>query len=132
MREPPEQIGKHLIADLSGVQPEALRKPGPLMKHLERALDRAGFQRLQTVVHRFKERGKGFTGVVLLAESHAAIHTYPECGYAALDVFGCGPHDPRPVLDAVEEFLRPEEMDVRDVKRSNRSKIIGQGIKAGD
>lgn len=111
-------VGRHLIADLSGLAPEALRDSVRIMGVLEEALDRCGFHRLDTVVHRFVAGGAGFTGVVLLTESHAAVHTYPEHGYLALDIFGCGGGDPAPVLKRLVDELKPEDVQTREVVRA--------------
>ncbi len=109
-------VGRHLIADVKSPEGEGVRDAEGLMKILGGALAEGGFHCLESVVHRFE--GGGFTGVILLAESHAAVHTYPELGYLALDIFTCGPKNPRPILDALVRALRPAEVKVREVERS--------------
>ena len=111
------QIGRHVVADFSGVCEDKLRDDGRIMGVLRGALDRAGFRRLEETVHRFSSGGAGFTAVVLLAESHASVHTYPERGYMALDVFGCGPTDPIPVVEALKRELHPQLVDVQEITR---------------
>jgi S-adenosylmethionine decarboxylase len=111
-------VGRHVIADISGITPEVLRDGERIMRVLRRALEEAGFRRLKELSHRFSSGGEGFTGVILLAESHAAFHTYPERSYMALDVFGCGSADPRPVVETVAAELNAEHCDVREMKRS--------------
>nr|MCH9714848.1 adenosylmethionine decarboxylase [Cyanobacteriota bacterium] len=54
------------------------------------AAKRAGATLLNLITHRFEPQG--VTGLALLAESHISIHTWPESGYAAVDVFTCGDH----------------------------------------
>jgi S-adenosylmethionine decarboxylase len=61
--------------------------------------------------HHFGE-SSGYTGVVVLAESHLSIHTWPEVGYAAIDVFMCGNCDPRDALPGVLEYFKPDRHEV--------------------
>lgn len=83
----------------------------------------AGLTVLGQNTHRFPEPGGGFTGVLLLAESHASIHTYPEHCYAALDIFTCGSHDPAPLIEALCRLFGCETYHVRCVDR-------GRGVDA--
>jgi S-adenosylmethionine decarboxylase len=57
------------------------------------------------------------TGVLLLAESHISIHTWPEAGFAAVDIFMCGAARPQLVLERIEAALRPLTKQVRTVER---------------
>ena len=118
-----EVLGRHLIADMTGLSPALLRDGDRIMRVLNEALAQAGFHSIRSVEHHFVERGAGFTGLVLLAESHAAVHTYPERGYLALDIFACGSSDPTCVMDALVSELCPEAVDVRTLTRTPRSSI---------
>ena len=69
--------------------------------------------------HRFDAGGEGFTGVYILSESHAVIHTYPEHGYLAFDLFSCGPSDPTQVLDAMRDALGAEAGTIHEVNRGS-------------
>ena len=51
--------------------------------------------------------GEGVTGIVLLAESHASVHTWPEAGLVTLDVFTCGALDARAIVDRIRDALAP-------------------------
>lgn len=110
-------IGRHALADVSGVDAALLRDADRVMDALERLLVDGGFHVLRRVQHTFDGGGAGFTGVFLLSESHAAVHTYPEHGYLALDVFGCGPQDPLDVARALGRALGAGRVDVRCVER---------------
>jgi S-adenosylmethionine decarboxylase len=61
---------------------------------------------LSVELHGFGE-GAGLTGVALLAESHISIHTWPETGYAALDIFMCGRCDPHQAVPVLEHWFQP-------------------------
>ena len=63
-------------------------------------------------LHRFTSTG-GMSGVAVLAESHISIHTWPERGYAALDIFMCGNCDPLAAVTVLEEAFAPARSDVK-------------------
>jgi S-adenosylmethionine decarboxylase proenzyme len=82
--------GLHLTADLRGCEPAQalMADPVALRAHCLHAVAQAGLQAVGEVFHRFPAPG-GVTGVVLLAESHLAVHTWPELGAVTLDVYVC-------------------------------------------
>ncbi len=82
--------GLHLTADLRGCAPGAalMVDPDALRRCCLRAVHDAGLQAVGELFHRFAPPG-GVTGVVLLAESHLAVHTWPELASVTLDVYVC-------------------------------------------
>lgn len=85
--------GLHLTADLRGVDPALLlmRDGAALAALCREAVAQAGLSGVAELFHRFApdQEQSGITGVVLLAESHLAIHTWPELGGVTLDVYVC-------------------------------------------
>ncbi len=67
-------------------------------------------------VHRFMSSG-GVTGVALLAESHISIHTWPESGFAAIDIFMCGACNPYQAVPALRRAFRPARLHIFEHKR---------------
>ena len=67
-------------------------------------------------LHQFSENG-GVSGVAVLAESHISIHTWPELGYAAFDVFMCGECDPRRAIPVLRRSFLPRREEVGEHKR---------------
>ena len=67
-------------------------------------------------VHRFHENG-GVSGVAVLGESHIGIHTWPEIGFAAFDVFMCGRCDPHAAVPVLRSRFRPARESLRVQKR---------------
>jgi S-adenosylmethionine decarboxylase len=108
--------GTHLLADLHGIAPALLADPGRLDALLREAALAAGARILHSHFHAFGE-GQGVTGVLLLAESHISIHTWPESGFAAADVFMCGACEPQRALDVIEAALQPGARTIRTVPR---------------
>lgn len=113
----PTSIGRHALADLCGLDPDLLRDADRVMDTLGSILDAAEFHVLRRVQHVFPGPHAGFTGVFLLSESHAAVHTYPEHGYLALDVFGCGPQDPADVARNLARRLGAQSVRLHSVRR---------------
>jgi S-adenosylmethionine decarboxylase len=80
--------GRHLILDLYGCNPEVLNDYEELQRLLEASLVMAKANILRIIGEKFKPQG--VTLLALLAESHASVHTWPEIGYAAIDLYTCG------------------------------------------
>lgn len=85
--------GLHLTADLRGVDAalDLMTDPARLAAACSAAVVAAGLQGVAELMHRFgpADGQGGITGVVLLAESHLAVHTWPELGAVTLDVYVC-------------------------------------------
>jgi len=101
-------LGRHLILDVWG---EIDSLPYWNMDEAAVALKEAAVKAGATIMserwHHFGE-GHGYTGVVILSESHISVHTWPEKGYAAIDIFMCGKCDPRDTLDTIRSFYKAE------------------------
>jgi S-adenosylmethionine decarboxylase len=80
--------GRHLILDLYDCDPDILDDYGELQRLLEASLVMAKANILRIIGEKFKPQG--VTLLALLAESHASVHTWPEIGYAAIDLYTCG------------------------------------------
>jgi len=85
-----DMVGKHCILELYNCDSAKLDDEAFLRNAITSAAKRAGATLLNLITHRFEPQG--VTGLALLAESHISIHTWPESGYAAVDVFTCGDH----------------------------------------
>jgi S-adenosylmethionine decarboxylase len=111
-----QPAGIHLLADLHGVAPALLQDAVGIDALLRAAAEAAGAHILHGHFHTFGP-GQGVTGVLLLAESHISIHTWPEAGFAAVDIFMCGAARPQLALARIEAALRPLTKQVRTVER---------------
>ncbi len=103
--------GLHLIADLHDCRGDtALDDADALRELCLDAVARAGLRAVGSVFHPYVDeagQAQGVTGVVLLAESHITIHTWPERGFAAIDLFLCGDTRPARALARIERTLAP-------------------------
>jgi S-adenosylmethionine decarboxylase len=113
---PHRPAGIHLLADLGGIAPGLLVDAGAIDALLREAALAAGAQILHSHFHSFGA-GMGITGVLLLAESHISIHTWPEHGFAAADIFMCGVAQPQQALAIINAALAPTLRTVQTVER---------------
>lgn len=91
-----QQEGRHWLIELSGCTASLLDDAGHVRRAMVAAAREAGATVVGELVHAFEPQG--VTGLLLLAESHLSVHTWPERGYAAVDVYTCG--DARPQVAA--------------------------------
>ena len=105
--------GVHLIIDLHGAR--RLNDIEHIDAVLRRCAEAAGATLLHVHLHRFHP--DGVSGVAVLAESHIAIHTWPEAGYAALDVFMCGKTVPERCVPILREAFAAKRVDVSELLR---------------
>ncbi|MDO8424474.1 MAG: adenosylmethionine decarboxylase [bacterium] len=83
---------------------------------LVEAVKRANNTPLEFVVHKFHPQG--VTGIVLLAESHISIHTWPEFNYVALDIYTCGDKSlPLKALEYLKSEFQPKRFEISKIKR---------------
>ena len=81
-------LGKHLLLELKDCNQEVLDDLTLLRDSLLSAAEKAGATMVGESFHHFTPQG--VSGVVVIAESHLFLHTWPEYGYAAVDIFTCG------------------------------------------
>ncbi len=110
--------GTHLIIDL--VDAEGLADIDLIDAAMRECVTAAGATLLHIHLHPFTPEGiSGVSGVAVLAESHISIHTWPERGYAALDVFMCGDSQPEKCIDVLKKHFRPGEVKVSELLRGS-------------
>ena len=109
-------LGIHLLAELYGCPKSRLSDPDWLDSKLVAAANEAGATVINSSFHQFSPQG--VSGVVIIAESHITIHTWPEIGYAALDVFTCGrPELTNSITEQIVKQLEAESVKYNKVKR---------------
>ena len=106
--------GSHLILDLW--EAEGLDETQRIERAMREAVMAAGATLLHIHLHTFTPNG-GISGVAVLAESHISVHTWPERGYAAFDVFMCGSAEPRKAIAVLEQAFAPKRVVIGIHKR---------------
>ncbi len=106
--------GTHLLVDLWGAT--NLCDPDLIDSTLREAAEAAGATILHSHFHHFSPNG-GVSGVLVLAESHISIHTWPERDFAAIDIFMCGACDPHLSIPVLKATFKPATIDLDEQRR---------------
>ncbi len=110
--------GTHLIVDvLNGTRLDDI---GHIEQTFRKCIEVSGATLLHIHLHHFTPNG-GVSGVAVLSESHISIHSWPEYGYAALDIFMCGHANPHLAVEVIRQAFEPEEMIVKELLRGEEA-----------
>jgi len=108
-------IGRHLIAEYYGCDPQILNDVEHIRAAMVRAAGVIGATIMGETFHGFTPQG--VSGTVVIAESHLSIHTWPEYGYVAVDIYTCGGLDPRRGFDLLGRELGAESCRLQEIVR---------------
>lgn len=109
-------LGRHVLAELHGCNAELLNDVKIVEQIMVKAALEAGAEVREVVFHQFCPQG--ISGVVVISESHLTIHTWPELGYAAVDVFTCGQRvNPWDACRYLSEHFEAEHVNATEVQR---------------
>lgn len=115
-REMLQSLGNHLIVELYGCDTEIINDAGRVESLLLKAVEISGATIVQSVIHEFNPHG--VSGVVVIEESHFSVHTWPEYGYCALDIFTCGNEiDHMGALQYLKDTLAAKNISLNEIKR---------------
>ncbi len=103
--------GTHLVFDFWGAS--QLDNLELMEAALRESVEVAGATLLHIHLHHFTPNG-GISGVAVLAESHISVHTWPEHGYAAFDVFMCGDAEPEKTIPVLRNAFTPEQVNMTE------------------
>ena len=122
-------VGVHLVVDAWKCPPALLDDPEKIRQTLINAVQIGRATLIDLCVHQFSPHG--ITATATLAESHIAIHTWPEYGYFAADLFFCGDGDPHLAMDYISSTLQAGEIRMKKMTRGlNTSMNEGELINA--
>ncbi len=109
-------LGRHILSEYYGCDPFVLDDVEFLKEIMEEAARRSGATIVNSVFHRFNPYG--VSGVVVIAESHLSIHTWPEFGYASVDLYTCGEKvDPWIAFEFLKKKLKAKTATTIELKR---------------
>ena len=113
-----EHLGRHVIIELWGCN-DAINDTDRVKAAMLDAVKAANATLLNIYVHTFSPQG--VTGVAVLSESHLSLHTWPEHGYVAADVFTCGETtSPQAAAQVLREAFEATHADIRELTRGIR------------
>ena len=109
-------LGRHVLAEVYGCSFEILNNIKKVEEIMVKAALEAGAEIREVCFHKFSPQG--VSGVVVISESHLAIHTWPELGYAAVDVFTCGERvNPWDACQYLTEHFQADEVHATEIER---------------
>jgi S-adenosylmethionine decarboxylase len=117
-------LGRHFIAELYDCDRKVLDDLELIGARMREAAEAARAKVIDAVFHRFSPHG--VSGVVVIAESHLSIHTWPEFGYAAVDIFTCGEEcRPEAGIDLLGAALGARRRELRMLERGFAEQVLG-------
>ena len=108
--------GTHIIIDLYDAQ--QLDDQAHIERSMRACIEASGATLLHIHLHPFEPTG--VSGIAVLAESHISVHTWPEAGYAAFDVFMCGDTQPEKCIDILATAFKAKNVEVTNLKRGDK------------
>jgi len=116
-------IGFHYIVEAAGCNPEIISDPERTRETLIRAAKQGGMEVRTSYFYKFRPRG--VSGMVIVAESHLSIHTWPEEAYAAVDVYVCGENsNPEDAIDFILEAFEARHAHITEIRRGIRDEDV--------
>lgn len=116
-----KKMGTHLVVDAWQSPAELLNDAVKIRNALIEAITAGEATLIDICVHQFSPHG--VTATVTLAESHIAIHTWPEYGYFAADLFFCGRGKPLVAMQVLQQALQAKEVKMQEIDRGFPLKI---------
>lgn len=114
-----ETRGRHVMLELWGCDERLLDIPSHISKLMRKAATASKAKPVASVCRHFDPQG--VSGIMMVQESHFAIHTWPEHGYAAIDAFTCGERcDPMKAVEVFKKGLKAQDVEVREITRGVR------------
>lgn len=108
-------LGNHILVEFMGCDPHIMNDVSSIERDMVGAAQKAGATVINSTFHHFSPYG--VSGVVVIQESHLAIHTWPEYGYAAVDLFTCGEMDAWISFDYLKECFGAKQYSALEMKR---------------
>jgi S-adenosylmethionine decarboxylase proenzyme len=114
-------FGKHILAEYFECECTYLDSKQAIQEVMLDAASMSGATIVGNIFHHFNPHG--VTGVVVIAESHLAIHTWPEFSYASVDLFTCGTHlDPWVGFEYLKQQLQSMKWESKEIIRGEMDK----------
>ena len=108
-------LGRHILVEFTGCTPEIMNDVATIERDMVEAAVRAEMTVINSTFHHFSPYG--VSGVVVVQESHLAIHTWPEYGYAAVDIFTCGETNTWAAFDYLQEKFQAKNYSATEIRR---------------
>ena len=112
-------LGNHILVEFMRCEPDVMNDVSRIENDMVEAARKAGATVINSTFHHFSPYG--VSGVVVIEESHLAIHTWPEYGYAAVDLFTCGEMDAWISFDFLKDCFKSASYSAIEIKRGSKN-----------
>jgi len=120
-----DELGQHILIEYYECDKIILNDLAVVTKMMGEAAEAAGAEIINSTFHQFSPQG--VSGVVIITESHITIHTWPEYGYAAVDIFTCGDYaTPWKAYRYIKKGIKSQKSFTRNIRRGNWNKTREQ------
>ena len=106
-----KEFGKHYLVEYVGCNPKKLKFVEDVRPLFLRAAEKSRATIIQSFFHQFEPAG--VTGIIMIAESHFSVHTWPENTYASFDILTCGEMEPEAAIEELRTGFEAQRVDVR-------------------
>lgn len=110
-------LGNHILVEFMQCDPHIMNDVATIERNMVEAAEKAEATVINSTFHHFSPYG--VSGVVVIQESHLAIHTWPEYGYAAVDLFTCGEMDAWIAFDYLKDCFKSKSYSAIEMKRGS-------------
>lgn len=110
-----QQVGKHYLIEVIDCDPDKIKFVANVRTAMLCAAEKSNSTILKYFFHQFEPIG--VSGILLIAESHLSIHTWPEKKYAAIDIFTCGKMDIKAAIDELEKDFNAKKVTYKIIPR---------------
>lgn len=110
-----KSLGSHFLAELFGCTIEIINNVELVEEHMKISATLSGATIVQSVFHTFSPYG--VSGVVIVEESHLAVHTWPEHGYVAIDFFSCGDLNCKAAISNLSNRFGAQRIETKKIER---------------
>ncbi len=115
MKKIKKEFGKHYVVEFIGCDPSKLKRVQDIKPILLKAAKVSQATVIKYFFHQYKPYG--VTGIILIAESHFSIHTWPEDAYVAFDILTCGKMFPLKAIEYIQESLASQKVKIKVLSR---------------
>jgi len=110
-----DYLGRHFLAEFYNCSGETLNDEKKIAEIMTKAVEASNATIIKPFFHKFSPQG--VSGIIVIAESHLAIHTWPEFNFAAVDLFSCGDFDFTEALRFIRDNINAEKYSILSIKR---------------
>jgi S-adenosylmethionine decarboxylase proenzyme len=112
-----KSLGSHILIEFHSCDNEVLDSVDAIESIMLTSVEESGATLVKPFFHRFTPHG--VSGICVVAESHFAVHTWPEHGYAAVDLFSCGEYDYLKAMEIIAQGIKSTQWTAAVVERGN-------------